>query len=59
MSEDIQHLIDKARRYEMTPDEREKQAVDFAYGNAKYENERVTVDGIVRASEALKTAASR
>lgn len=42
MSEKLKNLIEKARRYQMSPEEEREQELRFAYGNAHYENERIT-----------------
>lgn len=54
MNDRLKALLARARNYRMTPEEREAQHISFAYGNAKYENDKVTRDGIIRASEALR-----
>ncbi len=42
MSEKLMALIEKARRYQMSVEELMEQEIGFAYGNAHYENERIT-----------------
>jgi hypothetical protein len=54
MSTDLQHLIDRARLYEMTSDERESQARSFAYGNTRMENENITKADIDEAAQTVK-----
>jgi hypothetical protein len=56
MSKRLERLIERARRYKMTPREREAQIHSFAYGNGHLENSRVTKAGIEKAMEALKRA---
>jgi hypothetical protein len=54
MSGELQKLLEKARRVQMTPDEAEEQRRSFAYGNTKIENDSITRDTIDRAAEMLK-----
>jgi hypothetical protein len=42
MTKDLQELVDRARKIEMTPDQLRKQRRSFAYGNTHIENERIT-----------------
>jgi hypothetical protein len=53
MSQDLQHLIELARRHEITPEEHDAQIRSFAYGNTHFENETITRDDINRAVDAL------
>jgi hypothetical protein len=50
MSEKLKALVERARRYEMTPEEIREQLIDFAYGNGHFEDSRVTREGIARAA---------
>ena len=59
MNDKLKALIEKGRRHPMSPAEREAQHISFAYGNAKYENDKVTLDGIIRASASLKNLRDR
>ena len=55
-------LVDRARRIEMTPPEKEAQRRSFAYGNANIENSAVTREMVDKAAGELaeeKTAPSR
>jgi hypothetical protein len=54
MSEELNKLIEMARRVEMTPEQAEEQRRSFAYGNTKIENDSITRDTINRAAEKLK-----
>ncbi len=54
MSEDLEKLLDMARRVQMTPEQTEEQRRSFAYGNTKIENDSITRDTIDRAAESLK-----
>jgi hypothetical protein len=46
-------LVDRARRIEMTPPEKEAQRRSFAYGNANIENSAVTREVVDKAATAL------
>lgn len=60
MSEqDLQNLIDKARKVEMSPQEREAQRRSFAFGNTNIENERITRETIDRAAEKVNSESNR
>lgn len=54
MTDKLRALIEKARQRQMTPEEIEEQRVSFAYGNANYEDKRVTREAVVRASSSLR-----
>ena len=42
MSKELEALIEKARRVRMTDEQQEVQRRSFAYGNAAFENPRIT-----------------
>jgi hypothetical protein len=42
MSDELKAMLERVRDYRMTPEEKEGQELDFAYGNVHYENSRVT-----------------
>ncbi|HRJ20223.1 MAG TPA: hypothetical protein PLF84_14335 [Bryobacteraceae bacterium] len=46
MSDKLLFLIEQARRYRMTSDEREEQVRSFAFGNTHLENDSITMDDI-------------
>jgi hypothetical protein len=54
MSQELQYLIELARRHEITPEEHDAQIRSFAYGNTHFENEAITREDINRAVDALK-----
>jgi hypothetical protein len=57
MTKELEELIERARKIEMTPDQAAQQRRSFAYGNTHIENERITrelIDDVDR-----KIAASR
>jgi hypothetical protein len=49
MSERLKMLIEKARHYRMSAEELTEQEISFAYGNAHFENERITREMVARA----------
>jgi hypothetical protein len=59
MSRTLQELIEKARQVQMTPQEKEEQRVSFAFGNANYEDRRVTRDRVARCSVSLNKTMNR
>ena len=42
MTKDLQELVDRTRKIEMTPNQLREQRRSFAYGNTHIENERIT-----------------
>jgi hypothetical protein len=42
MTKDLQELVDRARKIEMTRDQLREQRRSFAYGNTHIENDRIT-----------------
>ena len=50
MSDKLRALVERARQYQMTPEEIREQVIDFAYGNGHFEDHRVTREGIARAA---------
>ena len=42
MTKDLEELVQKARKIDMTPDQLRTQRRSFAYGNTHIENERIT-----------------
>jgi hypothetical protein len=56
MPDDLLALIEKARQVRMTPQELQEQRISFAYGNANYEDKRVTREEVVRSSLSMNRA---
>jgi hypothetical protein len=54
MTEELEKLIEAARRRPFPEAEREAQRRSFAYGNAKIENDRITWEMVVEADERIK-----
>jgi hypothetical protein len=42
MTKDLQELVERARKIEMTPEQVVEQRRSFAYGNTHIENDRIT-----------------
>jgi hypothetical protein len=42
MTKELQELVDRARKIEMTPEQLREQRRSFAYGNTHIENDRIT-----------------
>lgn len=60
MSPKLTALIEKARHYVMTPEERREQAISFAYGNVHYSNPSVTREDVEKAAMRIdRTSAVR
>ncbi|MCL4841167.1 MAG: hypothetical protein KJZ79_04980 [Bryobacteraceae bacterium] len=58
MSDKLLFLIEEARRYQMTSDEREEQVRSFAFGNTHLENASITMDDINDAFGEMASAAT-
>lgn len=51
----LEQLIARAKRTEMSPDQRERQRRSFAYGNAHIEDSRVTKEVVRQAAEKMES----
>ena len=56
MSDDLNRLLEMAKKVEMTVDQKEQQRRSFAYGNAKIENPLITRETVDREAERLKAS---
>lgn len=56
MSEELARLIEASKRVPASAEQLEKQRRSFAYGNTRFENERITWERIDRAAEELKSS---
>jgi hypothetical protein len=54
MSKSLEELLAAAKSEVMTPEQKEAQRRSFAYGNTRFENDRITREHIDRAAEALR-----
>lgn len=52
MDQNLEYLIEWAKKHQMTEEEKDAQVRSFAYGNTHFENERITKADI---DEAMKT----
>ncbi len=48
----LEQIIEKAKKYQMSAQEKEEQRRSFAYGNAKIENDDITREMINKAAKA-------
>ena len=53
--DELKELIKQASKTKMSSEEREHQRQSFAYGNTKFENDRITRATIDRASKELSS----
>jgi hypothetical protein len=56
MRTELAVLLERARKVQMTPSEKEEQRRSFAYGNSKIENDLITKETIDRQAEELAEA---
>jgi hypothetical protein len=56
MANNLEYLIELARKHQITPEEHDAQVRSFAYGNTHFENETITRADIDRAVDSLKAA---
>jgi hypothetical protein len=54
MADELNRLIEMARRVEMSESDKEQQKISFAYGNTRIENHSITLDTVKKAAEDLK-----
>jgi hypothetical protein len=54
MANELEKLLEAARKVEMTERDREEQRRSFAYGNTKIENDRITREMIDEAADELR-----
>ncbi len=55
MTENLEILLEAAKKVVSTPEEKEQQRRSFAYGNTKIENSRITREMVDHAADALGT----
>lgn len=55
MSPELDRLIELARGYHMTEEEKQEQKISFVYGNTRIENPAITWDKVKRSAEELKS----
>jgi hypothetical protein len=54
MTEELKKLLELAKKVKMSEEELERQRRSFAWGNAHFENERITKEMIAVEDEKLK-----
>jgi hypothetical protein len=59
MPNELQQLLDMARRVQMTPQEAEQQRRSFVYGNTKIENDTITWETVNTAAKNLDPERSK
>ena len=53
MNENLEYLLEQAKKVKMTPAQQEEQRRSFAYGNTKIENDLITREMIDEAADRL------
>ncbi len=56
MTDNLKELVEKAKRVEASPEQKEEQRRSFAYGNTNIENPRITRQTVDQEAEKLKKA---
>jgi hypothetical protein len=51
---DLEYLIEEARKHQVSPEERDAQIRSFTYGNTHLENSSITRDDVDKAVDSLK-----
>jgi len=59
MTEELKKLLELAKKVKMSEEEMERQRRSFAWGNAHFENERITKEMIAIEDEKLKAQNSK
>lgn len=54
MNASLEKLMELAAKVQMTPQEKEKQRLSFAYGNAKIENSNITYEMVEDAAKKIE-----
>ena len=54
MAQDLEKLVERARKIEMTPGQVAAQRQSFAYGNTHIENERITREMVAEADRKIE-----
>lgn len=56
MSDDLEKLIERVRRIEMSPEAEREQRRSFVYGNVHIENARITRDLVTEVDQQISAA---
>jgi hypothetical protein len=59
MTKELESLVERARKVEMTPDELREQRQSFVYGNTHIENEAITREMVAEADRKVEGEARR
>jgi hypothetical protein len=51
---DLEYLIEEARKHQVSPEERDAQIRSFTYGNTHLENSSITREDVDKAVDSLK-----
>ena len=54
MTKELEELVERARKIEMTPDQVAAQRKSFAYGNTHIENDRITREMVDEADRKIE-----
>jgi hypothetical protein len=54
MTQELEELVERARKIEMTPDQLREQRRSFVYGNTHIENERITREMVAEVDARLE-----
>ena len=55
MDKQLKALLDKARHFQMTPADIEKQRISFAFGNTNLEDPEITREDVIRFVRLVET----
>ena len=58
MTKELQELVERARRIEMTPDQMREQRLSFVYGNTAIEDELITREMVAEIDARLEREAA-
>jgi hypothetical protein len=56
MPKELETLVERARKIEMTPEQLRQQRRSFVYGNTHIENDRITREMVAELDQALEQA---
>jgi hypothetical protein len=59
MTEELESLVERARKVEMTPMELREQRQSFVYGNTHIENDAITREMVAEADRKVETEAQK
>jgi hypothetical protein len=56
MTKELQELVERTRKIDMTPDQLREQRRSFVYGNTHIENDRITRELVAQVDEELESS---